>query len=105
VLAIADKPEGLSVAIDILSMRLHSDGSERRRPLREVAETGQELLKRYVFHRRANGTGHEDYELGVIAAAIPEKARKERQLRSCWSVAYLQRLSSMRRLVTISTIS
>jgi hypothetical protein len=69
VLSIADKPDGLSVAIDILSMHLHSDGSERRHPLREVAETGQGLLKRYVFHRRANGTGHEDYELGVIAAA------------------------------------
>lgn len=68
-LAIAEEPDGLSVALDVLSMRLHSDGSTKRRPVREVAKTGRELLKRYVFHRKANRAGHEDYELGVIAAA------------------------------------
>jgi hypothetical protein len=50
-------------------MRLHSDGSEKRQPLGEMAEAGRELLKRYVFHRKAYRTSHEDYELGVIAAA------------------------------------
>jgi hypothetical protein len=71
-LAIADKPDGLSVAIDILSMRLHSDSSDKRRPMPEVAQIGRELLRRYVFHRKANRIGHEDYELGVIAAASLE---------------------------------
>jgi hypothetical protein len=69
VLAIVDKPDGMSVALDILSMRLHSDGSEKRRPVREMTETGRELLQRYVFERKAGRADHEDYELGVTVSA------------------------------------
>jgi hypothetical protein len=68
-LAIAGKPDGMSVAIDILSMRLHSNSSEKQRPLPEVVEIGRELLQRYVFNRTSGRTDHEDYELGVIVGA------------------------------------
>ncbi|XIA64483.1 hypothetical protein ACFIOY_37505 [Bradyrhizobium sp. TZ2] len=68
VLTIAEKPDGMSVAIDILSMRLHSDGSGKR-PVPELAEIGRELLQRYDFHQKSNRAHHEDYELGVVAAA------------------------------------
>jgi hypothetical protein len=68
VVKIADKPDGMSVAIDILSTRLHSDNSEKR-PAPELVEIGRELLRRYVFHQKSNRAENEDYELGVIATA------------------------------------
>jgi hypothetical protein len=68
-LAIGQKPGGIPVAMDILSMRLHSDGSNKKESVPEVAEAGRALLAGYEFHRKDNRAPREDYELGVIIRA------------------------------------
>jgi hypothetical protein len=68
VLAVSNKDGGNRVAMEILSMRLHSDGTVK--PLiPEVAEAGRALLAAYSFQRTENGRQREDYELGVIVRA------------------------------------
>ena len=50
-------------------MRIHSDGSNKKASVAEVAEAGRALLATYSF--QCTGTRHqrEDYELGVIVRA------------------------------------
>jgi hypothetical protein len=69
VLAIDAMPGGKPVAIEILSMRLHPDGNEKKVPVPEVAEVGRQLLDTYDFQRVNNRAQSEDYELGVIVRA------------------------------------
>ncbi len=68
-LAIDAKPGGNLIAREILSMRLHSDGSANRKPLAETVEAGRQLLANYAFARREQGADHDDYRLGVTARA------------------------------------
>jgi hypothetical protein len=68
-LAIGAKPDGNRIALEILSMRLHSDGTAKRKPLPETVEAGRRLLADHQFTRRENGSDHDDYKLGVVAAA------------------------------------
>ena len=65
--AIASKPGGLTVALEILSMRLFLDASDKRAPIPEVAEAGRVLLDAYEFHKKDRRTDREDHELGRIA--------------------------------------
>jgi hypothetical protein len=69
VLGIADKPDGISVAVHILAMRLHSDQSDRRTSAPEIAETGRALLDRYEFHRQDGASTRDDYDLGKVTLA------------------------------------
>jgi hypothetical protein len=68
-LAIGQKSGGIPVAMEILSMRLHSDRSDKKKSVPEVAEAGRELLAKYQFHRQNQRAAHEDYRLGVIVRA------------------------------------
>ena len=68
-LAINARPGGNSVAIDILSMRIHSDGSDKRASVPEVAEAGRALLSAFDFQHKGGGRQREDYELGVVIRA------------------------------------
>jgi hypothetical protein len=82
-LAIGAKPDGNRVALEILSMRLHSDGTAKRKPLPETVEAGRLLLGDHQFTRRANGADHDDYKLSVVAAACligPEGASVARKV-------------------------
>jgi hypothetical protein len=67
-LAISGKPDGNRIALEILSMRLHSDSTAKRQPLPETVEAGRILLGRHEFVRRANAADHDDYKLGVVAS-------------------------------------
>jgi hypothetical protein len=67
-LAIGAKPDGNRIALEILSMRLHSDGSTKRKPLPETVEAGRQLLADHQFTRREKGADHDDYKLGVVSA-------------------------------------
>ena len=69
VLAVNDKPQGNPVAMEILSMRLHSNGTNKKPSVPEVAEAGRALLAAYSFQRTGNRGQREDYELGVIVQA------------------------------------
>jgi hypothetical protein len=69
VLTVNAKPGGNPVAMEILSMRLHSDGSNKTPSVPEVAEAGRALLAAYSFQRTANRDQSEDYKLGVIVRA------------------------------------
>ena len=65
-LAIASKPGGNLVGLEILSMRLFSDHSRKRQSGSEIAEAGRALLSSYEFRKRDGGADHEDRELGNI---------------------------------------
>lgn len=65
-LTIAGKENGYEIALDILSMRLHSDHTAKRDPAPEVLETGRELLRRLDF---AAQNRSEDHNLSKIARA------------------------------------
>lgn len=82
-LAIGAKQDGNRVALEILSMRLHSDGTAKRKPLPETVEAGRRLLADYQFTRRENRADHDDYKLGVVAVACligPEGAPVARKM-------------------------
>lgn len=82
VLAIARKPGGHTVGLEMVSMRLHADGSAKRMPP-EVREAGRLVLDEFEFHSKDNRTTREDYELGVVvraALAGPEGAPVARGL-------------------------
>ncbi|WP_316185814.1 MULTISPECIES: hypothetical protein [unclassified Bradyrhizobium] len=66
-LAIANKPGGLTVSLEILSMRLFADAADKRSPTPEVAEVGRALLDAFEFHTKDRRTDREDRELGRIA--------------------------------------
>jgi hypothetical protein len=83
VLAIGAKPDGNRVALEILSMRLHSDSTVKREPLPETVEAGRALLDQYEFKRRGNRSDHDDYKLGVVSSKCltgPEGAPVARKL-------------------------
>lgn len=67
-LAIAEKPAGLAVALQILSMRLYSDSTENRTLAAEVVEVGRLLLSKYQFRKERRAI-REDHELGMIVRA------------------------------------
>jgi hypothetical protein len=69
VLSINDKPQGTPVAMQILSMRFHSNSANKQSPVPEVVEAGRALLTGYSFQRTGNRHQREDYELGVIVRA------------------------------------
>jgi hypothetical protein len=69
VLAIARRPGGNAVSLEIISMRLHADQSEKRQPLPEVREAGRALLSEFKFHDRNGREAHEGYRLGAVAHA------------------------------------
>jgi len=54
-LAIAEKPDGNRIALEILSMRLHSDGEAKRKPLPETVEAGRTLLSQHNSDRTRTG--------------------------------------------------
>ena len=66
-LAIASKPGGLTVSLEILSMRLFGDAADKRSTVPEVAEVGRALLDAFEFHKKDRRTDREDRELGRIA--------------------------------------
>lgn len=66
-LAIASKPDGLTVSLEILSMRLFGDAADKRPTVPEVAEVGRALLDAFEFHKKDRRTDREDRELGRIA--------------------------------------
>ena len=70
-MAIAVKPEGYVIAIDILSMRLHSDKNIEAAHPPELIEVGRELLSQAQFHDRDN---MHEYRLRMIVnACLPGK--------------------------------
>jgi hypothetical protein len=83
VLAIARKPGGCPVGIQIISMRLHSDREAKREPIPEVREAGRIVLGDFEFHRKDGRAAREDHELGIVVKATlggPEGAVVARQL-------------------------
>jgi hypothetical protein len=65
-LKISDKPEGFSVALEILHMRLFSSGPDHRQHEPEILAVGQMLLRRVSFcgdHQR------DDYQRAEVAKA------------------------------------
>jgi hypothetical protein len=76
-LAVLDKPEGLPVVLEILSMRFHGDRTDKRPSAPEVIEVAKEFLRRYRFHRTDRQATHEDYGLGtIIRASLCDKEGK-----------------------------
>lgn len=67
-LVIASQPDGFDVALEILSMRLHSDRSAQREYEPELIEAGRDLLRRVTF-RKDNQRG--DHELaGIVKTCL-----------------------------------
>jgi hypothetical protein len=66
-LAISRTPGGNDVALEILSMRLFSEASDKRASAPEVTDAGRALLKAYEFRKRHGRSNHQDRELGNIA--------------------------------------
>jgi hypothetical protein len=82
-LEIGAKPDGNRVALEILSMRLHSDAEAKREPLPETIEAGRVLLDQHTFKRNGNQADHDDYKLGVVSSKClvgPEGAPIARKL-------------------------
>ena len=69
VLAIAREPGGCAVALEIISMRLFSDGSAKRETLPEVREAGRAVLAVFEFRTKDKRTPREDHELGIVVTA------------------------------------
>ncbi|MEA2893499.1 MAG: hypothetical protein QOI05_4292 [Bradyrhizobium sp.] len=65
--AIDGKPDGNMVALEIVSMRLHLDPTDKRELPPEVIQAGRHVLANFVFSRKKlRSSGSEDYELGVL---------------------------------------
>jgi hypothetical protein len=64
IVTIADKPNGLKVALEILHMRFHSDNAAGREHERELLEAGREFLLRVCFQRSDH---RDDYQVAGIA--------------------------------------
>ncbi|MER8697343.1 hypothetical protein NKI77_31525 [Mesorhizobium opportunistum] len=69
VLAIARKSGGCAVGLEIISMRLYSDGSAKREPVPEVGEAGRVLLAAFEFPTKNSRATREDHQLGAVATA------------------------------------
>jgi hypothetical protein len=63
-LAIASKPDGYNVAVDILLMRLEHGSNRGQDSEAEILNAGRELLRRYRFHHVHDP---EDFHLGRVA--------------------------------------
>jgi hypothetical protein len=64
VLSLAKQENGFGVATDILSMRFHSDQSQKKEHLPELVDAGRRLLSEPVFR---DGDHMRDYRLHIIA--------------------------------------
>jgi hypothetical protein len=64
ILTIADQKDGFAVAIDVLSMRLHSDGDQKMMHPPELVDAGRTLLAAVSFDDRNNMS---DFHLRTIA--------------------------------------
>jgi hypothetical protein len=69
VVAISRRPGGCSVGLDMIAMRLYSDGRAKREPLPEVREASRVVLGDFEFHRKDRRTTSEDHKLGIIIRA------------------------------------
>jgi hypothetical protein len=69
VIAIGSKPDGLPIALEIVSMRLHNDGSDKRATVREVQEAGRDILSQYSFQKKGSRLTREDHQLSVVIKA------------------------------------
>jgi hypothetical protein len=69
VIAIGNKPGGIPVALQILSMRLHSDHTDKRKAVPEVAEAGRALLAAFEFRKNGNHAARENHDLGIVVRA------------------------------------
>ncbi|HVR57244.1 MAG TPA: hypothetical protein VMT72_10500 [Pseudolabrys sp.] len=69
VLAIARKPGGNQVGIEMISMRLHFDRSAKREPAPEVREAGRMLLSEFEFHSKDRQRSREDHDLSILVKA------------------------------------
>jgi hypothetical protein len=67
--AIGSKTGGIPVALQILSMRLHSDRTDKCETVPEVAEAGRALLAAFEFHGKGNRASREDHDLGIVIRA------------------------------------
>lgn len=65
VIFVADQPEGFPTALEILSMRLHSDTSARRSHSPAAVEAGAELLRRVTFRNN----NKDEFDLAVVIRA------------------------------------
>ena len=65
-LLIADQPEGVYVALEILSMRLFANDSQQCCDNQEILEAGRELLKHVTFQGKRD---HDFYNLDEIVRA------------------------------------
>jgi hypothetical protein len=84
VLATATRPGGMNVAVHILSMRLHSDHSDKRASAPEIAEAGRTLLAAYEFHRKDGTDTSDDYDLGkIILASLADNEGRAIAQRLC----------------------
>jgi hypothetical protein len=66
VAAIGTKPGGNSVALEIVSMRLLSDSSDKRPSSQEIIEAGRSVLANFEFVTLGK-PDREDHELGAVA--------------------------------------
>jgi hypothetical protein len=69
VIAIGSKPDGIPIALEIVSMPLHTDGNNKRTTVREVLEAGRAILSQYSFHKKSSRATREDYQLSVVIKA------------------------------------
>jgi hypothetical protein len=84
VVKIARKPDGTPVAIQIMSMRLHSDTTDKRPSAPEVLEAAREILSLYQLRRHDKRMLREDYELGrLVQASLPGESGKAIARRLC----------------------
>ena len=80
------QPTGLDVALEILSTRLYSDCSAKRKHEPELLEAGRELLRQVTFARSNQSSDHKlvriakacltDPDAGPIAAALVERLKQ-----------------------------
>lgn len=85
-LLIADEPAGLDVAMEVLYMRLYSDGVAARPHQPELQDAGRELLRRVKFTKGSQNGSHNlagivracltDEEAGPLAAEIGRRFRQ-----------------------------
>ena len=69
VLAVGSKPGGFPVGLEIISMRLHTDASDKRATAPEVLEAGRALLAQHAFHKKNSRATREDYKVSVVIRA------------------------------------
>jgi hypothetical protein len=67
VTAIGKKSGGVPVGLQILSMRLHSDRTDKRETVPEVAEAGRALLAAFELCNNGDRANREDHDLGIVA--------------------------------------